>query len=64
MPWNPALFTGGERQREPLDEKWDQITLFWIDEEPPDPDDYSSKSDWLAQWQLWEQHYPELAAAI
>jgi len=62
--WNPILFTGGERQLDQCNERWDQITIFWIDQEPPDPDDYASKSDWLKQWQLWELHHPELAAAI
>lgn len=62
--WNPVLFMGGECQLDPCNEQWDQITIFWIDQEPPDPDDYASKSDWLTAWQLWEHHYPELAAAI
>ncbi len=62
--WNPVLFTGGDRQHEQLNDRWDQITIFWIDEEPPDPDDYSHRSQWLTAWQQWEQQHPDLSAAI
>jgi hypothetical protein len=62
--WNPSLFTGGEREVDTLNSRYDQITIFWVDEEPPDPDDYLDITSWLTAWESWENQYPSLAAEI
>jgi hypothetical protein len=48
--WNPKDF-------EPLDfiaEPTGQLTIFWIDIEPPDPDDFSSIPEFESAWKQWE----------
>ncbi|MEM8603512.1 MAG: hypothetical protein AAGF24_06715 [Cyanobacteria bacterium P01_H01_bin.121] len=58
--WNPALFNGAERQQEDTG----QLLIFFVDVDPPDPDDFGSHSAFERAWQRWEQEQPELAAAI
>lgn len=72
----PPQFQTGDRQptnraeQNPLitepdykPEKDGQFTIF-PEDEPPDPDDFETKEDYLAAWVEWESQYPELAEAI
>ncbi len=56
--WNPLLFQGSRFQAEDTG----QLTIFWVDEEPPDPDDHPS--DYESAFQAWAVHFPVLAAAL
>lgn len=48
--WNPAHF--GEVSRKCEDNG--QLTIFWEDEqEPPDPDDYSTIALYEQAWERW-----------
>ncbi|MEM8602456.1 MAG: hypothetical protein AAGF24_01290 [Cyanobacteria bacterium P01_H01_bin.121] len=58
--WNPALFTGSDRQQE----EDGQFLIFWIDIDPPDPDDYTNPKQFERAWEQWAREHPELAAAI
>lgn len=44
-------------------EKDGQLTIF-AEDEPPDPDDFETKEDYLAAWVEWEYQYPEIAEAF
>ena len=54
------LFTDPPRQIEPDG----QLLIFWVDEEPPDPDDFKSLGEYEKQYQVWAETYPELNQAI
>jgi hypothetical protein len=56
--WNPYLFQGARFQSEDTG----QLTIFWVDEEPPDPDDHPH--DYTAAFLHWASIHPELAAAL
>lgn len=61
--WNPALFTGGDRQIDQTE--WgQQITIFWVEVDLPDPDDYQTLQSFEKAWQKWEKQQPELAKEI
>ena len=54
------LFTDPPRQIEPDG----QLLIFWVDEEPPDPDDFKSLREYENQYKIWAETYPELNQAL